>query len=207
MNSFESITLEVSDPTSARAFYAAYGLADHVHVRASDEPATGFRGFALSLVASQPGNVDALIGAALDAGATTLKPAEKSFWGYGGFVQAPDGTIFKIACSKKKDSAPAAAEFDQIALLLGVADVKASKRFYADRGLAVGRSFGGKYVEFDTPSSPATLGLYPRRALAKDAGVPEEGTGSHRLVLAGGGEPFTDPDGFTWEAAPARSLT
>ncbi len=160
-----------------------------MNVRASDEPTTGFRGFALSLVASQPGNVDALVAVAVDAGATVLKPAAKSFWGYGGFVQAPDGTIFKIACSKKKDSAPAAAEFDQVALLLGVADVKASKRFYVDRGLAVGKSFGGKYAEFDTPSSPVTLALYPRRALAKDTGVPEEGTGSHRLVLVTAASP------------------
>ncbi|MFB4308552.1 glyoxalase [Actinomadura sp. GTD37] len=204
MTSFESVTLEVSDPVAAAAFYAALGLASHVRVRASDEAATGFRGFALSLVASQPGNVDALVGAALDAGATALKPAAKSFWGYGGVVQAPDGTICKVASSKKKDSAPAAREFDQLALLLGVADVKASKRFYVDRGLAVGKSFGGKYAEFDTPSSPVTLALYPRRALAKDTGVAEEGAGSHRLVLGGGGEPFTDPDGFAWEPAPAR---
>ncbi|GAA1858649.1 glyoxalase [Actinomadura bangladeshensis] len=204
MTSFESLTLEVSDSAAAQAFYDAVGLAPYVNVRASDEPAGGFRGFALSLVASQPGNVDALVQAALDAGATTLKPAAKSFWGYGAVVQAPDGTIIKIACSKKKDSAPAAPEFDQVALLLGVADVKATKRFYVDRGLAVGRSFGGKYVEFATPSSAVTLALYPRRALAKDTGVAEEGTGSHRLVLAGGGEPFTDPDGFAWQPAPAR---
>ncbi|GAA1829134.1 glyoxalase [Actinomadura chokoriensis] len=204
MTSFESLTLEVSDPAAAQAFYDTVGLAPYVDVRASDEPADGFRGFALSLVASQPGNVDALVRAALDAGATTLKPAAKSFWGYGAVVQAPDGTIIKIACSKKKDSAPATPEFDQVALLLGVADVKATKRFYVDRGLAVGRSFGGKYVEFATPSSDVTLALYPRRALAKDSGVPEEGTGSHRLVLGGGGEPFTDPDGFAWQPAPAR---
>ncbi|XRQ14225.1 glyoxalase [Actinomadura welshii] len=205
MTSFESITLEVSDPTAAEAFYEAFGLAPYVNVRPSDEPTTGFRGFALSLVASQPGNVDALIAAALDAGATTLKPATKSFWGYGGVVRAPDGTICKVASSKKKDSAPAAPDFDQITLLLGVADVKASKRFYVDRGLAVAKSFGGKYAEFDTPSSAVTLALYPRRALAKDTGVDQEGNGSHRLVLVGGSAPVTDPDGFTWEAAPARS--
>ncbi|NEA25772.1 glyoxalase [Actinomadura bangladeshensis] len=204
MTSFESLTLEVSDTAAAQAFYDAVGITPYVDVRASDEPADGFRGFALSLVASQPGNVDALVRAALDAGATTLKPAAKSFWGYGAVVQAPDGTIIKIACSEKKDSAPAAPEFDQVALLLGVADVKATKRFYVERGLAVGRSFGGKYVEFDTPSSSVMLALYPRRALAKDAGVAEEGTGSHRLVLAGGGEPFTDLDGFAWQPAPAR---
>ncbi|GLX02537.1 glyoxalase [Microtetraspora sp. NBRC 16547] len=201
MTSFESVTLEVPDPAAAAAFYEAFGLGSYVNVRASDAPTTGFRGFALSLVASQPGNVDALISAALDAGATTLKPATKGFWGYGGVVRAPDGTICKIATSNKKDTGPAARHIDQVALLLGVADVKASKRFYVDRGLAVAKSFGGKYVEFDTPSSAVTLALYPRRALAKDTGVSQEGAGSHRIVIGGGAGPFTDPDGFVWETA------
>ncbi len=198
---FTSLTLEVGDPASAQAFYEALGLGSYVDVRASDAPTTGFRGFALSLVASQPGDVDALVGAALDAGATTLDPAAKSFWGYGGAVRTPDGTVCKIASSSKKDSGPAARRVDQVALLLGVADVKASRRFYVERGLSVAKSFGGKYVEFDTPSSSVTLALYPRRALAKDTGVSQEGTGSHRIVLGGGAGPFTDPDGFVWESA------
>ncbi|HEX6356692.1 glyoxalase [Actinophytocola sp.] len=199
MTTFESVTLEVPDPTAAGAFYEAFGVGPYVNVRASETSTTGFRGFALSLVVSQPGNVDAIVGAALDAGATTLKPATKGFWGYGGVVRAPDGTICKVATSKKKDTGPAAPRIDQVALLLGVADVKASKRFYVDRGLAVAKSFGGKYVEFDTPSSTVTLALYPRRALAKDTGVAEEGTGSHRIVIGGDAGPFTDPDGFVWE--------
>ncbi|GII79109.1 hypothetical protein Sru01_40910 [Sphaerisporangium rufum] len=203
MTSFESVTLEVPDPTTAAAFYQAVGLGSYVHVRASDAPSTGFRGFALSLVTSQPGNVDAIIDAALEAGATTLKPATKSFWGYGGIVRAPDGTICKIACSAKKDTGPAARQIDQVALLLGVADVKASKRFYVERGLVVAKSFGGRYVEFDTPSSAVTLALYPRRALAKDTGVPQEGSGSHRLTITGAATPFSDPDGFPWEARSA----
>lgn len=201
MTSLESVILEVPDPEAAGAFYDAFGLGPYVDVRASDAPTTGFRGFALSLVVSQPGNVDAFIGAAVDAGATTLKPATKGFWGYGGVVRAPDGTICKIATSNKKDTAPAVRHIDQVALLLGVADVKASRRFYVDRGLTVAKSFGGKYVEFDTPASAVTLALYPRRALAKDTGVPQEGTGSHRIVIGGGVEAFTDPDGFVWEAA------
>ena len=86
-------------------------------------------------------------------------------------------------------------------LLLGVADVAASKRFYIDRGLAVAKSFGRMYVEFATPSSPVKLALYRRRALAKDAGVSPDGSGSHRLVIGGDAEAFTDPDGFAWVAA------
>ncbi|MFK4089516.1 glyoxalase [Kribbella sp. NPDC020789] len=198
MTTLASITLEASDPTAAADFYRAAGLDTYVSVRAAEVPPAGFRGFALSLVAAQPGDVDALITAATDAGATTLKPATKSFWGYGGVVQAPDGTIIKVACSKKKDSAPAGRRIDQVALLLGVADVKASKRFYVGNGLAVGKSFGGKYVEFDTASSGVTLALYPRHALAKDTGMPQESTGSHGIVLGTDAAPFTDPDGFEW---------
>ncbi|MEV5557846.1 glyoxalase [Nonomuraea wenchangensis] len=203
MTAFTTVTLEVPDPAAASAFYDAFGLSPYLSLRAAQSPTDGFRGFALSLVVSQPGDVDAFVAAALDAGATTLKPAAKSFWGYGAVVRAPDGAICKIASSAKKDTAPVARRIGQVALLLGVADVKASKRFYTGRGLAVAKSFGGKYVEFATPSSAVTLALYPRRALAKDSGVPQEGSGSHRLVMGGDAGPFTDPDGFVWEPASA----
>jgi catechol 2,3-dioxygenase-like lactoylglutathione lyase family enzyme len=199
MTSIGSITLEVPDLAAARAFYtAAFGLGTQVGLRASEAPTTGFRGFTLSLVVSQPATVDALVGAALDAGATALKPARKGFWGYGGVVRAPDGTIWKVATSAKKDSGPATREIDEIVLLLGVADVAASKRFYVDRGLEVARSFGRKYVQFAT--TQVKLALYGRRALAKDAGVSPDGTGSHRFAIASDAGPFTDPDGFAWES-------
>ena len=68
-------------------------------------------------------------------------------------------------------------------------------------GLAVAKSFGRKYVEFATPSSSVKLALYGRRALAKDAGISPEGTGSHRLMIGSDAVPFTDPDGFAWETA------
>jgi predicted lactoylglutathione lyase len=203
MASIESVILEVADPTDAGRFYAtAFGLDGQLRLRVSEAPTTGFRGFTLSLTVSQPANVNGLIGAALDAGATPLKPAAKSFWGYGGVVRAPDGTIWKVATSEKKDTGPATRQIDQIVLLLGVADMAASKRFYVDRGLAVAKSFGRKYVEFATGTGPVKLALYGRRALAKDAGVALEGTGSHRLVIGSDAGPFTDPDGFAWEAAP-----
>ena len=142
-----SVTLEVPDPDAADGFYqAAFGLGTQVRVRASQAPTTGFRGFTLSLVVSQPSTVDALVGAALDAGATTIKPVTKSLWGYGGVVRAPDGTIWKIATSAKKDTGPATRQVDDIVLLLGCADVAATKQFYVERGLTVARGFGSKYV-------------------------------------------------------------
>jgi hypothetical protein len=202
MPSIRSIVLEGPDPTLAEEFYAAvFGPDAPVRVRDSREPTSGFRGFVLSPVVPRPADVDRLVDAALRAGATVLKPATRSLWGYGGVFQAPDGAIWKVATSAKKDTGPPTGRIDSVVLLLGAADVIASKRFYVDRGLPVAKSFGRKYVEFDTPSDPVTLALYGRRALAKDVGVPADGTGSHRFVIVGEGGPFTDPDAFAWEAA------
>jgi predicted lactoylglutathione lyase len=206
MTSISSVIVEASDPMAAQDFYArAFDLGPRVDVRAGDAPTTGFRGFAMSLVVSQPGTVDALARAALDAGATTLKPATKSLWGYGGSVQAPDGTLWTIASSAKQDSGPVTRHVDDVVLQLGVADVAASKRFYLDHGLTVARSFGRTYVQFAALDGHVTLALYKRRALAKTAGVSPDGTGSRRIVIGNDAGNFTDPDGFVWEAVPAQS--
>ena len=202
MTTITRVTLDVPDVAAAETFYAdAFGLGDLVGVRAAETPTSGFRGYTLSLVVSQPSTADSLLGTAVAAGATVLKPAAKSFWGYGGVVQAPDGAIWKVATSSKKDSGPATREVDDVVLLLGVDDVKATKKFYADQGFGVRKSFGSKYVEFDVDPSGIDLSLYTRRAAAKDAGVPAEGNGSHAIVIAGDAGTFTDPDGFTWVAS------
>jgi catechol 2,3-dioxygenase-like lactoylglutathione lyase family enzyme len=204
MPSIDHVTLGVPDPAEAETFYKeAFDLGDTVRVHHSQEPTTGCRGFTISLLVAQPSTVDGVVQRALEAGATALKPATRSFWGFGGVVQAPDGTIWKVATSNKRDTGPDTGRIEDIALLLGVADVKATKRFYVDRGLAVGKSFGSKYVEFDLPGSSVKLGLYGRRALAKDAGVPPDGSGSHRITIVSDAPSFTDPDGFAWEATSA----
>jgi hypothetical protein len=202
----DSVVLEAADPAAAEVFYAqAFGLGDRVRVRAAGaEPSTGFRAFTLSLVVAQPSVVDSYINSALAAGATVIKDPKKSMWGYGGVVQAPDGTIWKVATSSKKDSGPTVREVDDLVLLIGASDVKATKRFYEEHGLGVDRSFGSKYVQFDGAGGAVKLALYGRRALAKDAGVDPEGSGAHRIaILTGDAAPFTDPDGFAWEQ-PAR---
>ena len=51
------------------------------------------------------------------------------------------------------------------------------------------------------------LGVYKRRALAKDAGVSPDGSGSHRLAIGSDAGPFTDPDGFAWEAPVTESAS
>jgi len=201
MPGIAAVVIEADDATAAGNFYkAAFDLGDTLQVRETQEPTSGFRGFTMSLVVSQPSTVDTLVQSALDAGATAVKPAEKSFWGYGGVVQAPDGTIWTVASSSKKETGPPTREVDDVVLLLGVEDVKATKRFYAEHGLAIGKSFGSKYVEFDTPGAAVKLALYKRKDAAKNAGVPPEGSGSHRLAVVGDLGTLTDPDGFEWEA-------
>ena len=200
MASIDSITLEVADEAAARRFYsAAFGLGPELQLAASDAPTSGFRGFTLSLTVSQPADATALLDAAVAAGATVLKPAAKSFWGFGGVVQAPDGrsgrsrrptrrtparrrarSTSSCCCSAPRTCARASASTSTTAspwqeLRQQVRRVRRARR-------------------------PVQLGLYGRRALAKDAGVAAEGSGSHRLIVDGG--PFTDPDGFAW--APAR---
>jgi uncharacterized glyoxalase superfamily protein PhnB len=109
----------VDDPTSAGAFYSvAFGLGSQVCPRASEAATSGFRGFTLNLGVSQPATVNGLISTALHAGATQLRPATKSPWGYGGVVQAPDGTIWKVATASRRDTGPATRQIDGIALLL-----------------------------------------------------------------------------------------
>lgn len=202
MTTIEFVILEVGESTAAECLYSdALGLDKRVRVRASDAPTTGFRGFTLSLLVSQPADVNALVDAGVNAGATTLKPAAKSLWGYGGAFRAPDGTIVTVASSSKKNTDAATGAIDEIVLQLGVDDVAVSKRFYVDRGFTVAKSYGRKYVEFD--SGPVSLTLYRRGALAKVAGVSSDGTGSRRLVIGTDAEAFTDPDGFRWEDTSA----
>jgi uncharacterized glyoxalase superfamily protein PhnB len=205
MVSIDAITLDVADIAAANRFYsAAFGLGLPLRVRESQEPSTGFRGFTVSLVVSQPSTVNCLFESALDAGATVLKRAGKSFWGYGGVLQAPDGAIWKISTSAKKDTGPATRHIDQVVLLLGVADVAVTKRFYVEHNLEVAKSFGRKYVEFATGGA-VRLALYGRRAAAKDAGVSPEGSGSHRLTIGSDAGSFADPDGFAWQVIDPRT--
>ena len=125
------------------------------------------------------------------------KPAAKSLWGFGGVVQAPDGALWNVATSSKKDSRPATKSIDDLVLLIGAADVRASRAFYAEHGFDVRKSFGS-YVDFETPKGSIGLGLYKRAALAKSAGVSAEGQGSHHIVIGGAFGRAVDPDGFSW---------
>ena len=195
MTSITSLTIEADDAKAAAKFYAAaFGLGDVIHTTTSTEPTAGFRGFTLSFVVEQVATLNRLFDAAVTAGATVVKPVAKSMWGTGAAVQAPDGTAITIATSSKKDKGPAVDEVAQVILLLAADDSAASKAFYVDRGFVVAKSFG-KYIEFEKEGAVG-IALYARKALAKNAGVDPEGSGSHRLVVNGTGAPAIDPSGF-----------
>ena len=158
ITSIDSITLEVADPEAARRFYAdAFGLGDVVRLRATDAPTTGFRGFTVSLIVSQPADVQ---------GAVRLRGRRGSDRAEGGREvhvgvrrRCPGSRRGDLADRdvEKKDTGPATREIDNIVVLLGAEDVSASKKFYVERGLAVGKSFGS-YVDFATPVEPDRAG-------------------------------------------------
>lgn len=204
MTSIAHVMLEAPDVDGATRFYSdVLGVGSRVAIRHSDAPTSGFRGFTLGLDVAGPSSVDSRISAALEAGATALKPAEAQPWGgYSGVIQAPDGAIWKVATNSNDDDGRAIENVDRVVLLLGAADVRVSEEFYVERGLTVAKSAGGKYVEFEPGTGAVTLGLYKRSGLAKEFGVSPEGSGAHRLAISADGEPFADPDGFTWEAVP-----
>lgn len=202
MATIEAVTIETPDPAVADRFHTAVlGDTSWLHARHSGAPTDGFRGFTLSLVVAGPATVDALMERAVGAGAATVQPAKKSLWGYGGVLQAPDGTLWTVASSSKKGAGPATDRVDDVVLQLGVEDVAASRDFYVERGFGVAKSYGRRYVELEA-SGPVRLSLYRRKALAKVAGVPGGGSGSHRLAITSDAGPFTDPDGYVWEPAP-----
>lgn len=198
-----AVVLAAEDVHAGRAFYRALGLSDRVHLTGESAPASGFGGYTLSLTVASPAQVDAYVRAATEAGAELVKESSKSLWGYGGTVRAPDGAVWTVASSSKKDRGPAELRYDDLVLLLGVGNVKESKRFYTEQGLRVAKGLGAKYVEFETAG--IQLALQPRHAVAKNAGVDDDGSGSHRLTVIGDAGSFTDPDGFSWEERPART--
>jgi hypothetical protein len=74
---------------------------------------------------------------------------------------------------------------------LDVADTAVAGRFYA--------AARGPDVPLRS-HPPRRQGALPARC-AGGAGVPPEGSGSHRLAIGGDAGSFMDPDGFEWRPA------
>lgn len=207
MPAISHVILEVTDQAAAEAFYrTVFGPDLPVRVRTSDAPSTGFRGFTLGVDLRGPAGVDDLVARAVAAGATTIPAPEQQRWGgYSGVLQAPDGTVWKVATSSAPGAGGTDPTLERVVLLLGANDVAASTHAYVDRGLTVAKDYG-QYVEFEPDGGAVTLGLYERTGLAAEFGVAHEGSGSHRLAVGTDDEGFVDADGFAWEPAPALKV-
>ncbi|HEU0131463.1 MAG TPA: VOC family protein [Mycobacteriales bacterium] len=120
------VTLGVADVEAAAAFYerlgwrrssasvpgdvaffalnslalALYGNADLAADAAlpADGPPPAFRGFALAINVADEAETDRVLAAAVEAGATLLKPATRAEWGgYSGYFADPDGNAWEVA--------------------------------------------------------------------------------------------------------------
>ena len=89
---------------------------------------------------------------------------------------------------------------------LEVSGVAAAEAFYAD-AFDLDDTVGVRASDAPTSGfrgftmSLVVSQLCSRRAAAKDAGVSPDGNGSHLMVVGSDAGPFSDPDGFDWEAA------
>jgi uncharacterized protein len=69
------------------------------------------------------------------------------------------------------------------AILIGVKDMDRSRKFYAEGlGCPIENDYP-QYKSFKLGNGSPTLGLYPREALAADAGVSPEGSGFSGVTL------------------------
>ncbi|MFJ6570124.1 VOC family protein [Streptomyces sp. NPDC091292] len=177
---------------------------------ASDPAASGFRGYVLSSIVGGPAEVRALLDAATAHGATVVKPAKKQLFGeFSAVCRAPDGTVWKLAAAAKKDTDPVPdpPRPTETAVFLGVARPKASKMFYEALGMTADRDYGDKFVDFTLTDGVCRLGLLPRKALAKDAGVDERGDGFSALALTHTAASRTDVDALLAAADEAGAET
>jgi uncharacterized glyoxalase superfamily protein PhnB len=183
------VSLDMGDGSSGLALYRRDALAHDAGVPADG---SGFRGVTLSYITDSADHVDGLLAQATAAGGRLVKPAKRALWGgYSGNVADPDGHIWKVTSSNgpprlRRRSAEAAAaptEPSEVPVVIGVADVKASKAFYEALGSPVGKSYGGKYVSFAFPGA-SDLALYKRADLADDAGVDAYGRGFRAVTFS-----------------------
>jgi catechol 2,3-dioxygenase-like lactoylglutathione lyase family enzyme len=78
--------------------FGAADLAADAHVTGPPAADAGFRGQSLAINLPSEPEVDAALAAAVAAGATLLKPAERADWGgWSGYFADPDGHAWEVA--------------------------------------------------------------------------------------------------------------
>jgi catechol 2,3-dioxygenase-like lactoylglutathione lyase family enzyme len=157
-------------------------LADDAGVPAES---SGFRGFTLSYIVDRPSDVDDMLVRLEHAGGVVSKAPRLAFWGYSAHVTDPDGHLWKIASPKRRSlfagrrtrsGIPEPVAARELALTIGVADMKRAKQFYAEGlGNATKKDYS-KFVSFEGDGAP-DLAMYKWDALADDAAVAAAGSG------------------------------
>jgi catechol 2,3-dioxygenase-like lactoylglutathione lyase family enzyme len=177
----DSVTLDLGAGSFALELRPWDALADEF---GASPDGTGFRGFTLSYIVEEAAIVDKVLNRVTEAGGQIAKPPRNALWGYSAYVSDPSGHLWKIASSKRRpllgrkkpeDAGNIAAK--EIALTLGVSEMKRAKQFYIE---GLGRSTKkdyAKFVAFAGPDETSDLAMYIWDALADDAGVPPAGSG------------------------------
>lgn len=197
----DMVRLRSSDPVASHSFYRqAFALNDANATDAADTPlnihgkgqlhivpgegippaSPAFDGYVLGAILQQPTDVDQLLGAAHQQGARMIKPAKKQFFGdYSASFHAPQGAIWKVSAATKKNSATgqASPKPNELLVLLGVEQPQQTATFYQQLGMLTRHDYGDKFIDFQLTERGFRLGLLPRKGLAKDVGVNDEGKG------------------------------
>jgi catechol 2,3-dioxygenase-like lactoylglutathione lyase family enzyme len=164
---------------------------------------SGFRGFTLSYIVEQAADVDDVLARIVKFGGEITKPPRFAFWGYSAHVTDPGGHLWKIASPKRRpliggkradDGVPEPVKAQELALTIGVADMKRAKQFYEDGLGNPTKKDYSKFVSFDGGGRTPDLAMYKWQALADDADVAPAGSGfrgfrmSHTVDSAEAGE-------------------
>jgi hypothetical protein len=153
---------------------------------------SGFRGFTLSYIVEQASDVDDMLVRLERAGGLVSKQPRFAFWGYSAHVTDPSGHLWKIASPKRKpliarqravSRAPDLVPPKELALTIGVVDMKRAKGFYKEGLGNPTKKAYSKFVSFDGGGRP-DLAMYTWDALAKDADVPPAGQGFRGFRLS-----------------------
>jgi catechol 2,3-dioxygenase-like lactoylglutathione lyase family enzyme len=153
----------------------------------------GFRGFTLSYIVEQAADVDDMLTRLVHAGGAIAKAPRFAFWGYSAHVKDPSGHLWKIASPKRRPllgrkraegGVPGPVAAQELALTIGVADMKRAKQFYEDGLGNPTKKDYSKFVSFDGGDGTPDLAMYKWDALADDADVPPDGHGFRGFRLS-----------------------
>jgi len=186
------VSLGLGAGSSTLALYRREALAEDADVAADG---SGFRGLTLSYIVESAERVDAMLAAAVRAGAAIVKPAKRAVWGgYSAHFADPDGYLWKVGSSsgpalvRRRPQAPpdgpVTMDAKETAVTIGVQDVKRTRQFYGEGlGLPVDKAYS-RFVSFKPGNGSSTLALYRWGALADDAGVSPDGSGFRGFTLS-----------------------